>query len=184
MKRICVYCGSSLGINSAHQNMARQLGKYLAISNIELVYGGSDMGLMGAIANSVLQNNGKVTAIMPTDLHKRCAHDNESELIIVDTMHARKHKMFQLSDAFIALPGGFGTLDEMFEMLTWSQLGYHKKPCGFLNIDGYYDGLLKFLDRSHCQEFIREEHRALALSDSTIEGLMSKFHSFLKQVNN
>lgn len=182
MKRICVYCGSSLGSDPIYQKAARDLGSYLALNEIELVYGGSDLGLMGVIANSVLKNNGKVTAIMPTDLHNKCAHDNESELILVDTMHARKHKMFQLSDAFIALPGGYGTLDEMFEMLTWSQLGYHKKPCGFLNVGGYYDGLLEFLDRSLCQKFIREEHRALALNDSTIEGLMQKFHSFLKQV--
>lgn len=175
MKSICVYCGASLGFDSIYGEVAKSLGRYLAENSIKLIYGGSDLGLMGIVANSVLANKGKVTAIMPLDLKNRGGHDNESELIVVDTMHQRKQKMFDLSDAFIVLPGGFGTLDEIFEMLTWKQLGYHRKPCGFLNVNGYFDYLFSFLDHTLGQGFIRPVHREMAFATDNISDLINQF---------
>jgi uncharacterized protein (TIGR00730 family) len=176
MKAICVYCGSNPGRSPIYQDTARELGLYFAINDIKLIYGGSDLGLMGALANSVLDNGGKVTAVITADLKARSPHDNSSELIIVDTMHQRKQKMSELADAFIAMPGGFGTLDEMFEMLTWRQLGYHSKSCGFLNVNMYFYHLLLFLNESSREGFLKKEHRPLAFFAESIEGMMEEFH--------
>lgn len=178
MKTICVYCGSRKGTDPAYLQAARDLGEHLSTLNIELVYGGSDLGLMGILASSVLHNNGEVTAVMPLDLKEKAGHKEGTKLIVVDTMHQRKQKMFELADAFIALPGGLGTLDEIFEMLAWSQLGYNTKPCGFLNINGYFDSLLSFLDNASAKGFMEPEHRTLAFATNSIPDLMERFYSF------
>ena len=178
MKRICVYCGSRTGNNPLFAKAAKEVGEYLATERIELVYGGSNLGLMGIISSTVRKNGGRVHAIMPGDLYKLAGHDKEEELTVVNTMHERKFKMFQLSDAFIALPGGFGTLDEMFEMLTWSQLNHHGKPCGFLNVAGYYKSLLDFLDQSVYEEFVSVQHRMLAIVEDNVFDLMERFRKF------
>lgn len=175
MKAICVYCGSSSDIGVVYKEAAKELGQCLIKRNCELIYGGSNLGLMGIVANTVLSGGGQVTAVMPKDLEKRAGHGNSAKLIVVDDMHQRKQKMFELADGFIALPGGFGTLDEIFEMLTWRCLGYHEKPCGFLNVDGYFDHLLNFLDHSSAQGFIKPEHRELAFSRVNIPDLMECF---------
>lgn len=178
MKKICVYCGSRPGNNPLFAAAAREVGEFLAAEKIDLVYGGSNRGLMGIVSSAVRQNGGQVHAIMPESLHKLAGHDNDAELTVVNTMHERKFKMFQQSDAFIALPGGFGTLDEMFEMLTWGQLGDHRKPCGFLNVAGYYNSLLNFLDQSVYEEFVSVQHRMLAIVGENIFDLMERFKKF------
>lgn len=178
MKRICVYCGSRSGSNPLFAAAAKEVGEFLVAEKIELVYGGSNLGLMGIISSTVRKNGGRVHAIMPKDLYKLAGHDREDELTLVNTMHERKFKMFQLSDAFIALPGGFGTLDEMFEMLTWSQLGQHSKPCGFLNVAGYYKSLLDFLDQSVYEGFVSVQHRMLAIVEDNVFDLLERFRKF------
>lgn len=185
MKRICVYCGSSIGNNTVYARTAKEVGKFLASNGIELVYGGSNCGLMGIVSASVRDHGGKVNAIMPTDLFESAGHDHEHELEIVDSMHERKHRFFTLSDAFIALPGGFGTLDEMFEMLTWGQLGHHAKPCGFLNVNGYYSDLLRFMDNSVHAGFVSQQHHSLAIVADNISELFNKFtnHLAIEQKN-
>ena len=148
MKRISVFCGSSFGNEEKYATQAFLLGNALAQENIDLVYGGAKVGLMGAVANGILSNKGQVFGVLPNFLKsKEVAHDNLTELIIVESMHERKTKMNELCDGVIALPGGFGTLEELFEMLTWSQLGLHKKPIGILNVDGFYDLLLQFVQK-------------------------------------
>lgn len=178
MKRICVDCGSSFGSGDAYKDMAKQLGKALAANHIELVYGGANIGLMGRVADSVLENNGKAIGVVPTFFAGDLGHKNLTELHIVNTMHERKKMMFDLSDAFIALPGGFGTLEEIFEIITWAQLGHHEKPCGFLNVCGYYNKLIDFLDYTVSQRFIRQEHRNMVIVDDTPEGLLSQFYEY------
>jgi uncharacterized protein (TIGR00730 family) len=158
MKRICVYCGSSTGNDPKYIEMAKQLGKELAENNIELVYGGGNVGMMGVIANSVVKNNGKVIGVITEKLlEMEVAFTELSDLRVVDTMHERKALMARLSDGFIAMPGGFGTMDEMFEVLTWSQLNIHQKPCGFLNVNGYYDKLIDFIDHMMKENFVNPE---------------------------
>lgn len=174
MKKICVFCGASAGLNPDFHQSASDLGKYLAENELELIYGGSDLGLMGVLANAVRNAGGKVTAVMPLDLKELIGHEYEAELIVVNTLQQRKQQMFDLADAFIALPGGFGTLDEIFEMLTWSQLGYHVKPCGFLNVSGYFNDLLNFLDYSQSQGFVKPEDRRLALAADNIPVLVAR----------
>ena len=149
IKRICVYCGSSPGKNPAYSLAADTLARELCRREIGLVYGGAEVGVMGAIANAVLTAGGEAIGVIPKSLAvKEVAHDSLSELHVVASMHERKAMMAELADGFIALPGGWGTLEEIFEMLTWAQLGFHDKPCGLLNIDGYYDGLIDFLENS------------------------------------
>ena len=146
MKRITVFCGSSVGTDSIYKTQAKIVGEALAKNNIELVYGGAKIGLMGAVADGVLSKGGKVTGVLPNFLRsKEIAHEQLTNLILVDTMHERKTRMNELCDGVIALPGGFGTLEELFEMLTWAQLGLHKKPIGILNIDGFYDTLIDLI---------------------------------------
>ncbi len=147
MKRIVVFCGSSGGHDPVFAAQAFRVGQYLAEHGIELVYGGAKVGLMGAVADGTLQAGGRVTGVLPRFLRtKEVAHEHLSELMLVDTMHERKLKMHELSDGVIAMPGGYGTLEELFEMLTWGQLGLHAKPVGLLNTDGFYDHLLAMAD--------------------------------------
>lgn len=171
MKSICVFCGSSMGSNPAYKDEAEKLGILLANKDITLVYGGGNIGLMGVLADSNLQANGRCIGVMPGRLiDLEIAHDNLSDLIVVDSMHERKGKMAELSDGFIALPGGFGTLDELSEALTYNQLRLYDKPVGILNINGYFDHILDFFDRGVEEGFVRAEHRDnLIISDDTEE---------------
>ena len=149
LKRVCVYCASSPGTNADITAATRELGRLLVQHDIELVYGGGTVGLMGVVADTVMEAGGTVTGVIPTQLFPtEIAHRGISELVEVGSMHERKTKMFELSDAFIALPGGFGTLEEIAEVTTWAQIGVHRKPVGLLNVDGYYDPLLAWLERA------------------------------------
>lgn len=176
MQRICVYCGSNAGRIEAYANAARQLADVLVENNIELVYGGAAKGIMGVIADAVLNAGGRVHGVIPTALmNKEVAHQGLTELHVVDSMHSRKTKMADLSDGFIAMPGGFGTLEEIVEILTWGQLNFHAKPCGLLNVAGYFDALLTFLDHAEAEEFLRPENRAMLLCDNDPAALLAKF---------
>ncbi len=156
MKAICVYCGSSSGTKPSYAEKAEQLGKVLADHGLSLVYGGSRTGLMGQVADAVLAKGGRAVGVLPEALRtQEVAHPGLSELHVVKGMHARKAKMAELADAFIALPGGFGTLDETMEMITWNQLGFQAKPIGFLNVEGYYDGLFRFLSGVESEGFVK-----------------------------
>lgn len=178
MKRICVFCGSSSGNRSAYKNAAKQLGKTLVSHGIGLVYGGGGVGLMGVIAETVMREKGEVIGVIPKSLFAREIVLREiTELHEVASMHERKALMAQLSDAFIAMPGGFGTLDEFFEIVTWSQLGLHAKPIGILNIEGYFDLLLEFIDHVIRERFAKPEHGQLILrSDDPEELLQTLIH--------
>ena len=179
MKRVCVFCGSNPGSRPEYRIAAQALAIALARCGLGLVYGGGNVGLMGMIADSMLQAGGEVIGVIPQSLvAKEVAHHGVSELRVVDTMHQRKALMNELSDAFIALPGGFGTLDEFFEILTWSQLGIHSKPSGLLNVCGYYDSLLAMLDHAVNERFLRPAHRALVLADSDADSLLQRLASF------
>ena len=178
IKNICVNCGSNTGTRPDYLKAAIDLGKYLAENNIGLVYGGAGVGLMGAVADSAMENEGIVIGVIPESFADRVAHDNLTELHIVSTMHERKTMMFDLSDGFIALPGGMGTIEEVFEVLTWAQLGFHSKPCGLLNICGYYDSMLAFLDNAVNQQFVRQEHKEMLLVDVDPENLITRFNSY------
>jgi len=161
MKSVCVYCGSSIGARPAYAQQAAALGTRLANEGLALVYGGGNVGLMGIVADAALAAGGEVIGVIPEQLVGwEVAHQGLTRLEIVATMHERKARMFDLSDAFVALPGGFGTLDEMFEMLTWRQLGLGDKPCAFLDVDGYFVPLMAMLDRMLAEGFLREEHRS------------------------
>ena len=180
MKRITVFCGSSFGTDDIFKAQANLLGRTLAKHNIELVYGGASVGLMGAIANGVLAEGGKVIGVLPYFLQaKEIAHEGLSELILVDSMHERKTKMNDLSDGVIALPGGFGTLEEFFEMLTWAQLGLHKKPVAILNVNGYYDSLIEMVDSMVTKGFLKDMNRQMLLSSDNIEELLSKMKTYV-----
>ena len=173
MKRVCVFCGSNRGVARAYADAAQTLGRALVRRGIELVYGGGRVGLMGEIADSVLAAGGRVTGVIPRALvEKELAHERVTELVVVVSMHERKAKMAELSDAFVALPGGFGTFEEFFEVLTWSQLGLHAKPCGLLDVDGYYAPLVALADRAVECGFVRAEHRANLLEAHDAERLL------------
>ncbi len=162
MKRVCVFTGSSPGAQGSYRESARALGQLLVERKCELVYGGAKVGLMGEIADSMLESGGHVIGVIPESLvDMEVAHEGLSDLQVVTSMHERKALMADLSEGFIALPGGLGTLEEIFEIVTWAQLGFHAKPCGFLNVAGYYDDLLRFLDHSVEQRFVKPVHRAL-----------------------
>lgn len=153
-----IFCGSSYGLKSSYLNSAKILANELVKRDLTLIYGGANVGLMGEIANTVLKNNGKVIGVMPKHLVDReVAHNSLTKLYIVNSMHERKQIMAELSSGFIAMPGGFGTLDEICEIITWSQLGIQKKPCGFLNIDGFFDYFFKFIEHAVEQEFVKKE---------------------------
>jgi len=179
MRRICVYCGSSAGDNSAYADAARDLARVLVENDIELVYGGASKGTMGILADAVLEHGGAVHGVIPKILlEKEIAHTNLTELHVVTSMHARKSMMAALSDGFIAMPGGFGTLEELIEMLTWGQLKFHNKPCGLLNVLGYFDKLLEYLDHTHTEGFLRAENRAMLLCDDDSAGLLNQFERY------
>lgn len=179
MEKLAVFCGSSNGASDVYIEGAKKLGKELAKRNIVLVYGGASVGVMGAVADSVLEEGGYVIGVMPSFLKNReISHKNLSELIIVDSMHERKAKMAELADGFIALPGGPGTLEEFFEIFTWAQLGLHNKPCGLLNINHYYDPLIALFNHMSEEQFLHEKYRNMALIDSEPKGILDKFNIY------
>jgi uncharacterized protein (TIGR00730 family) len=178
IRRICVFCGSSEGNRPVYREAARAVGGLLARRRIGLVYGGGHVGLMGALADSVLESGGEAIGVIPRALmEKELGHRGLTELRVVASMHERKALMVELSDAFMALPGGFGTLEELCEVLTWSQLGLHRKPCGLLDVDDYYSELLGLLDRAVTNGFLHPTHRALLLSDTEPERLLDSLLS-------
>jgi len=167
MKRVCVFCGSSIGHNAVYRETAVALGGLLAARGIALVYGGGNVGLMGVVADAALSAGGEVIGVIPRALAEReIAHAGVSTLHVVDSMHTRKAMMADLSDAFIAMPGGVGTFEEFFEAVTWTQLGLHRKPCGLLNAGGFYTPLAAFIDQAVSEGFIRPVHRAAIVVDS------------------
>lgn len=179
LKSVCVYCGSSSGARPDYVSGCEKLADELVAREITLVYGGAHVGVMGAIANRVLAQGGKVVGVIPKGLVElEVAHDGLTELIIVNDMHERKSLMAERADGFVALPGGLGTLEELFEVLTWSQLGIHKKPCAALNIANYYDGLLQFLDHSRDEEFMKPAHRELLISETDPGIMLQRMEEF------
>ena len=179
MRRICVYCGSNRGARDAYLQAARRLAAILVDNDIELVYGGASAGIMGVIADETLALGGRVHGVLPKSIRrKELAHPGLTQLHMVETMHERKSLMAELSDGFIALPGGFGTLEEIIEIVTWGQLQFHSKPCGLLNVDGYFDHLLAFLSHAETEGFIRSENRGLLLADSDPDSLLQQFSAY------
>lgn len=165
MKRICVFCGSSPGAKPEYVEAAVGLGRWMARNRVGVVYGGSNVGVMGALANAALEESGEVIGVIPRAFADKVGHENLTHFQVVDTMHERKAIMYDLCDGFIALPGGTGTLEEFLEALTWLQLGFHGKPCGILNVCGFYDDLLRFLDFIVEQRFLKPVHRDMVLVD-------------------
>ncbi len=179
MNSVCVFCGSSPGNDPAYAEAAQRLGRALAERDITLVYGGGHVGLMGVVADSALGAGGEVIGIMPKSLVDReIGHAGLTKLHVVRSMHERKALMAELSDGFVALPGGNGTLEEFFEVLTWAQLGEHRKPCGLLNVASYYDPLLKVFDRMVEKDFLREAHRDLVLVEEDPAALLERFRGY------
>ncbi|GIN84281.1 cytokinin riboside 5'-monophosphate phosphoribohydrolase [Heyndrickxia sporothermodurans] len=179
MKRICVYAGSNLGEKQEYKKQAKELGKLLVKNNIELVYGGSCVGLMGEVANEVLINGGNVIGVMPSALFRgEIVHQGLTELIEVNTMHERKAKMSELSDGFIALPGGFGTFEELFEAVCWSQIGIHQKPVGVLNIENFYDPIIEMVNRAATEGFMNPSNQQLLVSAATADQLLDKLMNY------
>ena len=179
MKRICVYCGSNSGSRPIFAEAARDLAGTLVRHEIELVYGGADRGIMGVIADAVLEQGGKVHGVIPKMLcEKELAHQGLTELHVVSSMHERKTLMALLSDGFIAMPGGYGTLEEIIEIITWGQLRFHDKPCGLLNVGGYFDHLLQYLDNATAEGFLRDENRQMLQCSDTARGLMKQFEEY------
>jgi uncharacterized protein (TIGR00730 family) len=178
VRRICVNCGSNQGKNPAYLEMAELLGHILANRNLELVYGGASVGLMGKVADAVIKSGGSAIGVIPKMFADKVSHQGLTELYIVDTMHKRKTKMFELSDGFIALPGGFGTIEETTELLTWAQLGLNKKPCGIINVNGYFDKLLEFFDRGVTDGFIKIEHREMLIVEDSPGSLLDRFDNY------
>lgn len=180
MKRICVFCGSSPGARPDYIEAARELGQALAAQQLTLVYGGASVGLMGTIAQAVLNAGSEVIGVIPQNLvGKEVAYNDLSDLRIVGSMHERKALMAELADGFIALPGGCGTFEEFLEILTWAQLGMHHKPCGLLNVAGYYDKLLEFLDHTVDERFVRAEHRSMIIVDDNPASLLNRFRDYV-----
>lgn len=179
MTRICVFCGSSMGNKAEYTKAAKQVGEYFVNNNIVLIYGGADVGLMKIIADVCLKSGKEVIGIMPQLLiDKEVEHKGITQLIKVESMSARKEKMVELSDAFIAMPGGFGTFDELLEVLTYNQLRINDKPVGILNTDGYFDKLLEFFDQAVESGFVRKEHRNNLITASNIKDLMGKMNAY------
>lgn len=179
MTSLCIYCGSSSGADLLFAKQASSVGQHLAGKGIRLIYGGGNVGLMGWVADGALSAGGEVVGIIPHHLaEKELAHTGVAQMIRVGSMHERKQLMADLADGFIALPGGIGTVEEVFETLTWLQLGLHRKPVGLLNISGFWDPLLKFLDHMTDNQFLKPEHRSLLLVDTTLPGLLEQFEHF------
>jgi uncharacterized protein (TIGR00730 family) len=181
--RICVFCGSSAGNNQVYSDAARETGATLARQKIALVYGGGRVGLMGVLADSALSAGGTVIGVIPQSLLAReIQHTGLSDLQVVATMHERKTKMAELADGFIALPGGAGTLEEIFEQWTWAQLGIHHKPCGFLNTNGYFDPLRQMIDRMTIEGFLRPEHASMLVFHTELSAIVDAFREYLPPV--
>lgn len=179
IRTLCVYCGSSRGHDASYADAARALGMHMAERGLSLVYGGGHVGLMGIIADAVLVAGGAVTGVIPSALmDAEVGHDKLTKLHVVKDMHERKAMMAELADGFIAMPGGIGTLEELFEVMTWLQLGYHAKPVGLLNVNGFYDELLAFLDKQRETGFVRAEHRDLLITDSDPSSLLERVLTF------
>jgi uncharacterized protein (TIGR00730 family) len=179
LKNICVFCGSNSGNHPEYLQAASRLGQTLARRDITLIYGGGNIGMMGALADSVLQSGGMVTGVITQKLlDLEVAHPNLTELIIVETMHQRKSIMSDLAGGFVALPGGFGTLEEIFEVLTWGQLGIHHKPCGLLNVNGYFDNLIHFLKNTVQEKFVTAEHFSMLMVEQDPDALLEKFFAY------
>ncbi|MBM7418966.1 MULTISPECIES: TIGR00730 family Rossman fold protein [Chryseobacterium] len=179
MKSITVFCGSSFGSDDLYKKQATLLGQTLAKQNIQLIYGGANVGLMGAVADGVLKEGGKAIGVLPNFLQsKEIAHQNLTELILVETMHERKTKMNELCDGVIVLPGGYGTLEEFFEMITWAQLGLHKKPIAILNIDGFYDDLIKLVQKMVDKGFLKQINQEMLLVSDSIDELLEKMRNY------
>jgi uncharacterized protein (TIGR00730 family) len=182
VKSVCVYCGSSPGNSPHYADAARDLAKTLVERGIGLVYGGGNVGLMGVLADETMRLGGQVTGVIPSALlEKEVGHRGLTQLHVVNNMHERKAMMAELSEGFIAMPGGIGTLEELFEVLTWSQLGYHDKPIGILNAGGYYDGLLAFMQHMVTQGFLKMPQAALLMVETNAAALLDKFDSFEAQ---
>lgn len=180
MKRICVFCGASTGNNPAYQAAAVAMGKTLAENGIDLVYGGGNKGLMGMVADATIDNGGRAFGVIPKALvDKEEAHTRLSEQFIVNTMHERKMMMATLSDGFIAMPGGFGTLEEFIEIITWAKLGFHQKPCALLNINNFYDGLLTYFDQLTEEGFVKPKMRDLVLTADSPQSVLVAMQSFV-----
>src|SRR5262250_1601719 len=178
-KRFCVFCGSNAGSRASYARAAASLASQLVAHNISIVYGGGKVGLMGALADAALAQGGEVIGVIPRVLvQKEVAHQGLTDLRIVGSMHERKALMAQLADAFVALPGGYGTFEEFCEILTWTQLGLQRKPCGILNVDGYYDPLLALFDHAVEESFLKLEHRRLVLADSSAESLVRRMMQY------
>ena len=179
MKRVCIFCGSSPGIRKSYALAATQLAEILVASGLAIVYGGGNVGLMGILADAALKAGGEVIGVIPGMLaSKELAHAGLTELRVVGSMHERKALMAELSDAFIAMPGGYGTFDEFCEILTWTQLGLKRSPCGLLNVDGYYDHLLKLFDHAVAEQFLKPPHRRMVLDDPDPASLVAKIQRY------
>lgn len=180
MKRICVFCGSSPGVRPEYADAARAMGRALAGQGMGLVYGGGRVGLMGIVADAVMQAGGEAVGVIPEALMRReVGHQALTELHVVGSMHERKALMADLSDGFVAMPGGYGTFEEFCEVITWSQLGIHPKPCALLNVAGYYDALLAMFDHGVAEGFIRPQHRAMVLTEADPDRLIERMRSFV-----
>lgn len=180
MKSIAVFCGSSIGASDAYREGAIQLGKELAKRQITLIYGGASVGIMATVANTVLQEGGKVIGVIPTLLEEReIAHQQLTELIVVNTMHERKSKMMELADGFIALPGGPGTLEEFFEVFTWNQIGLIQKPCAIFNIEQYFDLLISFFDHMQQEQFLKAQYREALIVEAEATALLDQCQNFV-----
>ena len=183
MKSLGVFCGSHAGRGEAYRTAAAQFAREVARRGITIVYGGGHVGLMGVVADAAMAAGGRVVGVLPRFLHEReVGHAGLSELHLVDSMHERKARMADASSGFIALPGGFGTMDELFEILTWAQLGLHAKPCGLLDVDGYYASLITFLDHAAAEGLLRPEHRAMLLVDRDPAALLDRMERYVGPV--
>jgi uncharacterized protein (TIGR00730 family) len=179
MRSVCVYCGSNDGNRPEYVAAARALGRALAQRGIDLIYGGAQVGLMGHVANAALEHGGRVIGVIPQMLvRKEIAHAELTALHVTASMHERKQKMADLSEGFIALPGGIGTFEELFEIWTWAQLGLHRRPCGLLNVAGYYDDLVRFLDHATSSGFIRAEQRGMLCVEREVDALLARFETY------
>jgi uncharacterized protein (TIGR00730 family) len=179
MKSICVYCGSNPGRLEAYSDAARSLARSLVDRNLRLVYGGASVGIMGLVADTVLQLGGQAVGVIPEALvRKEIAHRNLTELHVTRSMHERKTLMAELADGFIALPGGIGTLEEIFEIWTWAQLGFHGKPCGLLNAAAYFDSLITFLDHAVAEQFVNKPHRSMLMVERDSDALLDRFAGY------
>ena len=179
IQSLCVYCGSNTGADPVFADAARATGAYLGANGYRLVYGGGQVGLMGLLANSAIDAGGTVTGVIPDFLHhKEIAHPRVADMRIVTSMHERKQIMAEEADAFLALPGGIGTMEELFEIWTWAQLGRHEKPVAILNVESYFDGLMRFLDEMTGQGFLEDKHRKMLIEDTTIEAVLDRLNAF------